>query len=185
MSNKRETRVNELAVEIANAIKSDRAVVGDILSLNTTETTLVGAINAALASVPTGVLFASNNLGDLGDAGVARTNLSVLSSAEISAAIAAVTLGSLGGLTQAEVDARVELAVGAAPEMLNTIAEISAAIGDNPDFAAVITAGLANKVDFTKVQTLTPEQQLQASENIGMGDPDANFAATFTTALNA
>lgn len=185
MSDIRQVELNRFAVGVADAFKADRAVVGNVGDLNTVETTLVGAINAALASVPTGVLFSANNLGDVADVGTARTNLGVMSSADIAAAIAAVTLGSLGGLTQAEVDARVEIVVGMAPEALDTIAEISAALGDNPDFAQVVTDGLANKVDFSKVQTLTPEQQLQVGQNIGMGDPAADFLATFNTALNS
>ena len=185
MSDIRQVELNRFAVGVADAFKADRAKVGNVADLNTVETTLVGAINAALASVPTGVLFSSNNLGDVADAGTARTNLGVMSAADISAAIAAITIGSLGGLTQAQVDARVEEIVGMAPMELDQIAELANAIGNNPDFAMVVTDGLANKVDFSKVQTLTPEQQLQVGQNIGMGDPAADFLATFTTALNS
>lgn len=187
MSNELETRVNALATRIANEFINTYGITGNVADLNTTATTLVGAINEALAASPTGVLFAASNLADVTDAAAARTNLEISSSAEtaaaIATAIAAITLGSLGGLSEADVDARVQLAVGAAPAALDTIVELSAALGDDANFAATITGLLANKLDFSKPQALTVAQKLQACENAGIGNPDADYVAVFEAAL--
>jgi len=183
-----EIRVDALAVEIANQIKADRLKIGNTANLTTTATDVVNAINEVSAAAPTGVLFAANNLSDVSDAASARTNLDVRSTAqvttEIASAVSAVTLAGLGGLDQAEVDARVQLIVGAAPAALDTLTELADALGNDPDFAATITGLLANKVDFSVAQTLTAPEQLQACQNIGVGNPENDFVATFTTALN-
>ena len=46
---------------------------------------------------------------------------------------------------QTAVDARVNVVVGAAPGALDTLAEIAAALNDDPDFAATITSQVAGK----------------------------------------
>ena len=53
-------------------------------------------------------------------------------------------------LTPAEIDARIEALIGAAPEALDTLVEIAEALGNDPDFAATMTTELgkkANKLD--------------------------------------
>lgn len=190
MANDLELRIDALASGIAADIKTLLAQDGDLTSLNTTEQgSLVGAINEVLASSPSGTLLASNNLSDIIDAAVARTNLDVRSTAqvtaEITAAIAAITLGSLGGLDQSEVDARVQLVVDSAPAALDTLNEIAAALGDDANFSTTIAGELANRVRYDAVQTLSAAQRLQACENIGVGNPDKDFLLTYTTARDS
>jgi len=185
-----ELKVRDLAIQIGDDIQAILASIGSLTGLNTTDkTNLVSAINEVLSSSPSGALLAANNLSDIVDALIARTNLDVRSTAEvtseISAAIAAITLSSLGGLTQAEVDARVQLIVDSAPATLDTLNELAAALGDDPNFAATITAALSNKVDFANAQTLTIGQQLQASQNIGVGNPERDFVLDYTTARDS
>lgn len=53
-------------------------------------------------------------------------------------------------LTTEEVDARIQAVIGAAPDALDTLNEIAAALGDNPNFATTMTTELgkkANKLD--------------------------------------
>lgn len=48
-----------------------------------------------------------------------------------------------GFLNQAEVDAAIQAVIGAAPETLNTLQEIAAALGDDPNFAGTILNRIA------------------------------------------
>lgn len=187
MPQKLEDRLNLLAVRVATEFNAKNAQTGNLGDLNTTASTLVAAINEVLANTPEGVMLLANNLSDLESAVVSRTNLGVQSVAEsdaaISTAIAAITLGSLGGLNQAEVDVRVQAIVGAAPAALDTLVEFGNAIGNDADFAATITTALSNKVSFNVVQSLTDAQQLQACQNIGIGNPDQDLVSVFEGAL--
>lgn len=61
---------------------------------------------------------------------------------------------------QTAVDARVQLIVDAAPSALDTLNELAAALGDDPDFAGTVTLALSNKQpldsDLTDISGLTP-----------------------------
>lgn len=61
---------------------------------------------------------------------------------------------------QTSVDARVQLIVDTAPAALDTLNELSAALGDDPDFAATMTLALAGKqpidLDLTNIASLSP-----------------------------
>ena len=71
---------------------------------------------------------------------------------------------------------------------LDTLAELAAALGNDPNFAATIAAEIANRVRYDAAQTLTAPQQTQARANIGaqsaaaIGDPDRDLVADYTTA---
>ena len=58
-------------------------------------------------------------------------------------------------LTPAQIDARIEQVIGSAPEVLDTLKEIADALGNDPNFAASMTAELAKKADKTTVFTKT------------------------------
>lgn len=185
-----QSRITLFAEAVGADIKTLLDQDGSLTNLNTVDkSNLVNAINEVLASTPAGALLATSNLSDLNDLATARTNLDVYSTGdvdtEISTAVAAVTLGSLGGLTQAEVDARVQVIVDTAPAALDTLKELADALGNDANFAATMTTALGNKVDFTVVQTLTAAQQLQACENIGVGNYDHDFALDYTTERDA
>ena len=185
-----QTRITALAQGIGDDIQLLLGQDGSLSALNTTDkTSLVAAINEVLANTAAGALLATNNLSDLSDESTARTNLDVRSTAqitaEISSAVAAITLGSLGGLDQSEVDARVQLVVGAAPAALDTLNEIAAALGNDANFATTIANTLSQKVDFTTSQTLTTGQQLQACQNIGVGNPETDFLTQYTTSRDS
>ena len=194
MSQELENRIVLLAQGIAADIRTLLAQDGSLDLLNTVDkTSLVAAINEVSAASPVGVLFANSNLSDVQDAMVSRTNLGVRSNAEITSeitnAVAGVTLAVLGGLTEAEVDARAQAAlaanIGTAPEVLNTIQEIAAELAsDDTAFAALATT-VATKISFSAVQTLTLTQKQQAASNIGIGNIDRNFLADYQTARDA
>lgn len=185
-----EVRVNALATAIGDDIQTLLSQDGSLAALNTSDkTSLVAAINEVLASGPVGALLSSSNLSDLADDSIARTNLDVRSTsqvtAEISAAIAALTLASIGGLTEAEVDARVQLVVDTAPAALDTLNELAAALGDDENFSTTIATQMGQRVRFDAPQTKTPAEQLQACQNIGVGNNEADFLGTYTTARDS
>ena len=87
----------------------------------------------------------------------------------------------------AKVAVKDELTDGAAAA-LDTLAELAAALNNDPGFAATIAAEIANRVRYDAAQTLTAPQQAQARTNIGalstveIGDPDHNFVGDYNTA---
>lgn len=161
-----ETRLNLLADQLGDDMNLRIAAIGILANLTTTnKNSLVEAINEVAAASPSGALLAANDLSDVNDT--------------------AAALANLGGLTQAEVDARVQLVVDAAPAALDTLNEIAAALGDDANFSATITAALGERVRFDAAQTKTAGEQLQACQNIGVGDPEQDLLNVYTTARDA
>ena len=81
-----------------------------------------------------------------------------------------------GGLSEAQVDVRVQLGVdamvGGAPAALDTLQELADAVNDDANFAATVTAQLALKANASDVYT-------QAQ----LGDPETDLVAVFEAAL--
>jgi len=185
-----ELQVKALAEGVGADVKTLLAQDGSLAGLSTAnKTSLVAAINEVLVSANGGDMLKSENLAGLADYATARSNMGVASTAEITSeitmAIAAITLAGLGGLNQAEVDARVQEIVGMAPAALDTLNEIAASLGNDANFAATVANGLAAKVDFNSVQSATPAQQLQACNNIGVGNPEHDFVADYVAARDS
>lgn len=59
--------------------------------------------------------------------------------------------------TRSETDQRIQNVIGAAPDALDTLKEISAALNNDPDFAATMTKQLATKVDKVTGKGLSTE----------------------------
>lgn len=87
------------------------------------------------------------------------------------------------------VDARIALVVDAAPAAMDTLNELAAALGDDPNFATTMTTALGNRVRVDAAQAFTAPQMLQARQNIDavsatdIGDTTTNFVTTFEAAL--
>ena len=64
-----------------------------------------------------------------------------------------------GYATEAYVQQQLETLVGGAPEALDTLKELSAALGDNADFASTMTQQLAGKVDKAEGQRLITDEE--------------------------
>ena len=149
---------------------------GNVSGLLTTATNLVAAINEVKATADAAVgggagdLLSANNLSDVANA--------------------AAALANLGGLTQAQVDARVQLIVDTAPAALDTLNELAAALGDDPNFAGTVTASLSKRVAVDSVQSFTAPELAQGQANLDVysradiGNPTtADFVATLEAGL--
>jgi len=199
-----DTNIQDLATRMGTEAKALRALINgnltDLSGLNTTaKNNLVAAINEVLVNAGSGSgdLVSTNNLSDVADPAASRTNLDIFSQAEVTAAIAAavagVSLAGLGGLTQAEVDARAQVVldanVGAAPGALDTIQEIANALQDNPDVITDILTAQSNRLRFDAAQVLDAVQQTQAQDNMqvysrtDIGSITTNYVTIFETAL--
>ncbi|MCP1616960.1 hypothetical protein FBY21_1559 [Pseudomonas sp. SLBN-26] len=159
-----ETRLIALAQAIGADVKSLRAAQGDLTSLSTTaKGNLVAAINEVFALVGAGGVQIDDGAGN-GDTGVTWSADKIFDSIEL--AKQAVKDSILGG-------------AGAA---LDTLKELADALNNDPNFAATIATQISNRVRYDAAQTLTTAQRLQACQNIGIGDPEADFVAAYNTA---
>ena len=158
------TQIVALAQAIGADIKDLRTKQGDLTSLTTTaKGTLVAAINE-LKTALAGAGAAINDTAGNGATTVTWSADKIFDTIE--AAKAAV---------------KSDLTNGAAAA-LDTLSELATALGNDPSFAATMATALTNRVRFDAAQVLTTPQQLQACTNIGIGNPEFNFAATYATA---
>lgn len=65
----------------------------------------------------------------------------------------------VGYATEAYVQQQLEALIGGAPEALDTLKELAAALGDNADFASTMTQELAKKVDKVEGQRLITDEE--------------------------
>jgi hypothetical protein len=165
-----ETRIVALAQAIGADVKALRAADGDLTALGTThKATLVGAINEILSLIGSSGAVIDDNAGD-GNTAVTWSANKIFDSIE--AAKTAVTNSLVNGAAAA----------------LDTLSELAAALGDDPNFAATIASEIANRVRFDVAQSLTTAQKTTARNNIGavaaadVGDIDRNFVSDYATA---
>lgn len=165
-----EARLIALAQAVGADIKTARQARGDLTALNTTaKTSLVAAINEVFAAI--GGAGATIN-----DAAGNGATTETWSADKIFDSIEA-----------AKTAVKNELTNGAAAT-LDTLNELAAALGNDPNYAATIAAEIANRVRFDAVQTLTAPQKVQALANIGgvatldVGNTDRDLAADYVTA---
>lgn len=132
---------------------------GDLANLSTTaKNNLVAAINelkGIIDQVDTRLIDDASTAGD-------RT----WSSSKITAMLAQVKTDILDG----------------APAAFDTLKEISDYLASNTTAVDGLLTAINNRVRFDAAQTLTTAQQLQACTNIGVGDPEVDLVAVYTTA---
>ena len=165
-----EARLVALAQAVGGDVKALRLSQGDLTALTTTnKTSLVAAINELLALV-----------GEGGGAGIDDT-------AQAGGAVTWSVDKITSAITAARNALKDEL-VGGAGAALDTLAELAAALGDNPSFATTIATELGNRVRYDAAQTLTTAQKTQACTNIGavelaaIGNPERDLAAVYAAA---
>lgn len=158
------TQIVALAQAIGADIKDLRTKQGDLTSLTTTaKGTLVAAINE-LKTALAGAGAAINDTAGNGATTVTWSADKIFDTIEA-----------------AKVAVKADLTNGAAAA-LDTLNELAAALGNDPSFAATIATELGNRLRFDAAQVLTTPQKLQACTNLGIGDPEHDFAAAYATA---
>ncbi len=159
-----ETKIIAVVQAIGADIKDLRTKQGDLTALSTTaKGNLVAAINELYGLLGSSGAVIDDNAGD-GATSVTWSANKIFDS--IAAASAALKNELVDG-------------AGAA---LDTLKELADALNNDPNFAATIAGEIANRVRYDAPQTLTAAQQLQACQNIGVGNPERDFVADYTTA---
>lgn len=158
-----ETRIIALAQAIGTDVKDLRLKQGDLTSLSTAaKNNLVAAINELNTAV--------GNTLKINDAAINGDTTVTWSADKIFDTIEA-----------AKANVKNELVNGAAAA-LDTLSELASALGNDANFAASIATELGNRVRYDSAQNLTAAQKLQACTNMGIGDPESDFSATYTAA---
>jgi len=93
----------------------------------------------------------------------------------------AITVLNSNSSVAGSIDAKISSVVGAAPEALNTLTELAAAINDDQNFAGTVTASLATKATIVNLSAETTardllETNLQAQINNKLNFNDYNSA---------
>jgi hypothetical protein len=83
--------------------------------------------------------------------------------------------------TMQYVDDRVDAIIDTSPETLNTLNELAAALGDDPNFAATVTNSLASKVSLTGDQSIDGVKTFTSAPVV----PDASFGIIKVNGLQA
>lgn len=94
-----------------------------------------------------------------------------LASAKQSPATSLSGYGITDAYTKSEVDAKVASLVNSAPDLLNTLDELAAALGDDPNFATTVTNKIASKADASELAKYLPTANVITNAEI-----DAMFA---------
>lgn len=163
--------VRDLTTRVSTECKSLRTLLnGNQANLSALTTTQKGNLVAAINELKT-LIDAVPDAVLINDAGTSSSE--VWSSAKVSS----------------ELTAQLNAVLSGAPAALNTLDEIAAAIGDDANFAASVTAALGNRVRVDAAQGLTGPQQAQARANIGavastdVGPTDTDYVAIFNAGL--
>jgi hypothetical protein len=180
------THITDLVTAIGTDIKQLKTWItgsssGDLTTLNTTDkSSLIGAINEVKAGSSGSPPAAST-----ATAGVVE--LATL--AEVAAGVDTDRAVTAQGVRQERIAVRDEILGSGVPAALDTLDELAAALGDDANFAATVTTGLANRVRAdTATQGLTLTQQNNARNNIDVystadiGDTETDLVAFYNTA---
>ena len=95
------------------------------------------------------------DLDDLASKDVATTSSNGLMSSTDKQSLDNLVSNTAGYQTESQVDAKIAALVDSAPETLDTLNELAAALGDDPSFITTITNQIANKADNTVATTST------------------------------
>lgn len=158
-----ESRIISLAQAIGADVKALRAERGNLASLSTTaKSNLVDAINEIYSIVGNGATI--NDSAGNGNTTVTWSADKIYDSIE--AAKVAVQASILGGASAA----------------YDTLLELEQLATSNSSTATALATAVNNRVRYDAAQTLTTAQQLQACTNIGIGNPESDFSATYSAA---
>ena len=150
-------RITELAQAIAQDIKELKSTQGLLGSLSTTsKASLVDAINELYLAISK-----STGIDDTVENGISTWSSHKIRES-INTAISELVNGS-----------------GSA---LDTLKELANALGGDANFAATIAEQMGKRVRVDESQVFSTAEQLTACTNIGIGDPDTDLLAVYTSA---
>lgn len=189
MSNEREQKLTALAQGVGTDIKTIRAVIGALTLASLTVPgagSLIEAANINRSAIETlqnappsytneQALTVATNLINSRQGTIASPDASQY----------ATTQGVVDALNAATDSLRTEILGSMPSEALNTIQELAAALEGNDNVLTNLMSALGTRVDAAAAQSFTLEQRRQASQNIGMGDPEYDFLADYVAARDA
>lgn len=150
-------RITSLAQAIAADIKLLTTNQGALTALTTTDkTSLVKAINELKSSI--------TNVTNINDASTSTS--ATWSSDKINTSI----------------NNAVSALVNGAGTTLDTLKELAGALGNDANFATTIATQMGKRVRVDADQTFTVAEQAQGCANLGIGNPDTDLLAVYTTA---
>lgn len=156
-----DTRLQALAQAVATDIKTLTANQGNLAALTTTaKGSLVAAINELQAA-----LSSAGGAG-IDDAATTGDTDSTWSANKIIAELGNLRTGLLNGVDPA----------------FDTLQELAAELGDQDSAISNLLTAVGNRIRYDASQTLTGPQQLQACQNIGVGNPETDLVAAYTAA---
>ena len=150
-------RITALAQAIAADIKRLTTNEGTLTALTTTDkTSLVNAINELKSSIA--------NATNINDTSTSKS--ATWSSDKINTSI----------------NNAVSALVNGAGTTLDTLKELANALGNDANFSTTIATQMGKRVRVDAAQTFTVAEQAQGCANLGIGNPDTDFVAAYTTA---
>lgn len=186
---KLEQRILLLSQAIGTDVKALRGTIGVLANLTTTsKSDIVTALNEVLSKTNTN----SNSIGTLTSLTTSAKGNLVSALNEVYASVSAIDLTSLindsasSGVTNKTfsadrilslVSGSIAQLVDSSPGTMDTLRELAAALGNNPNFATTIAASLGNRVRVDAAQTFTPAEQEQGRSNISAASIAAVTAA--------
>lgn len=160
-----ETILSALATSVATDVKGLRTDRGTMTSLTTaTQVSLVAAINELVTNQGALTTLSTTDKTSL-VAAINELQAAIASASGIDDATPSLTTSYSSTKTIEILDAAIAALIDTSPTTLNTLNELAAALGDDPNFATTITTALGQRVAVT-AQTFTGPEQDQARTNI-------------------
>lgn len=148
-----------------------QAIASDIKALNGSQGNLSNLTTTDKSSLVNAIIELKNSL----------------NSVDLTALISDVTTSSttktwsINKIT-AQINSAISALVNGAPTALDTLNELATAIQNDQTGIGALTTAIGNRIQFDASRSLTSAQQVQACNNIGVGDPTTNFVNIYTTA---
>lgn len=174
-----------LAQAIGTDVKSLKDGQGVLSSLTTTaKSSLVAAINELVSSVSSSSSINDSTTGTTTTWSSSKITTQIAAIIDDTSSSSTTTAYSASKVNSAISDA-INALIDGAPSTYDTLKEISDYIASDTTGMAALTTAINNRVRYDDTQTLTALQQLQACNNIGIGDPTTDLVSEYEAARDA